>query len=650
MTPRRPTPRRTSAFCALLVGVLAVMGLVGCTDPPAVPPDAARKDVAAETGDLGDALADAPDAPTDVRNDRADARADVFDADVWDAGDAGPEVVFEDVELLTREDLPPGYDIQLDRSGDAPAGVTLVALDVSEFYTDRPVDGGPRVPCTPSAIEVCACVDGREGWQVCEVEGRFSTCMCDTLPAPPFPLPPRLVFPPNGSRVTSQRPTVRWALPTGVARARVELCADRPCATVLVRQEVADTAWRPTARLAPGVVFWRVRGLDAGGAVVWTSATWYFQVRARDSAVDTAYGRIRDFNGDGYDDFFVVEDDNIKVFLGSPAGVGAEPSITFRPTPDGSEPPNFYGFVAADMTGDGLTDLVIAQSEPWREAPISASVYAGDPLLPLGRRVARFNHLDMVLNSDVPLVDHDGDGYLDLIAEFRVVLHGGPGGGIRRQGHPSLSDIPRFPLDINRDGYVEYATLFSDVSWSYGRVPLPSSERLPVPYLWNHSSCPVATGDFDGDQFGDLVGLCLVQEGMNSSHLGLMSISGAGVTLRRSAIQRASPTVSVDRWQWSSQGDLDGDGFVDLVLAHASEGVYWLRGGTHGVSPHPHMAFATDNLIKVLNVGDMNGDGCDETAIQRCDSGSRSLTIIDGGPSWSGRATRLQFSRCFEVR
>lgn len=644
MTPRRPTPHRSPACCTLLAGVLAAMEIVGCTDPPAVTPDAARKDVAAEAGDLGrDVLMDVPGDRSDEGSDRVDARADVG-LDGVDAGEVGPEVVFEDAEFLFQ-DAPPGYDIQFDRSGDGPAMVTLALLDVAALLVDGPLPDVPGVPCTPGTNETCACTDGREGWQVCERTALFSACMCDTLPPPPFPLPPRLVFPPNGSRVTSQRPTVRWALPAGLTGARVELCADRPCSRVLVRQEVADTSWRPAARLSPGVVFWRVQGLDAGGATMWTSATWYFQVRARDSAVDTAYGRTRDFNGDGYDDLVVAARDEFWLFLGSPAGLGATPAVVLRLSHDGMTTPTVHSYTTADLTGDGLNDLVAGQAEPIFGAPIAASIYAGDSRFPLGRRTARINNLNMGVNAGVPPTDHDGDGYLDLILEFRAILRGGPAGGIWRRVDADRQSYAGSPLDLDRDGYVEYA-FYPSVRWAYGRLPLPTSARLPLPDLFLSSPCDTATGDFNGDQFGDMVGLCSIHEGSGAFHRELVSVFGGQNTLRRGALRLASLSGPVVGWHSGPQGDVDGDGYVDLVIAHDQSGIYWFRGGPQGVSTPPHAALTATGMSAIACVGDLNGDGSDETAFVSCSGEVNTLSILEGGSTWSGRVTRIQLPNC----
>ncbi len=63
---------------------------------------------------------------------------------------------------------------------------------------------------------------------------------------------PRLLAPQSGSRATSTRPTLRWLLPAGLTRARVELCADRACGRTLQQPEVTGQTWRAAARARAG--------------------------------------------------------------------------------------------------------------------------------------------------------------------------------------------------------------------------------------------------------------------------------------------------------------------------------------------------------------------------------------------------------------
>ncbi len=574
MTPRTP-PHRTPAWHALLAGALLTLWSVGCTEPPAPPADAAHKDAAAERVDLGvDAGNDAPDA----------------------ASDAAPEATSDEPTPdgpFLPEDIPATYDVQLDRSWAPLADGALAPADVSALLADRPPPDRPGVPCEVGVVESCACTDGRDGWQVCEHTREFSACTCAAPSTPPSPLPPRLVHPLSGSRVTSQRPTLRWVLPDGVTRARVELCADRPCARPLGQQEVAGNSWRLTSRLAPGVVFWQVRGLDASGAVVWTSPTWLFQVRARDAEADTAYGRIHDFNGDGCDDIvvaqYVGERTNSRtelwVFFGSPRGIGPRPELVFQsPTQDPLRALSATR-VVADLTGDGLADLLVYLGPVpslWDDprATWEAYVYEGHRTTPLGRRIVR---LPLFARAQTFVVDHNADGFTDLLG-YGFVSWGGPDGpseplpeglGPFSERDPQISAV----ADTDGDGFVEYIDDHESYRPAYGRLPLRPRQRWPLPPTpcFNdpvrdpRAVRSVVAGDTNGDGYVDLMGYCRGGDSSEPREFAdlariFSAYGGAGVRTRSPLQITAIPLMYGDGPYSSSSGDFNGDGLVDHLL------------------------------------------------------------------------------------
>ncbi|MFO0649311.1 MAG: hypothetical protein U0326_23915, partial [Polyangiales bacterium] len=302
---------------ALLLCLLAICAFAGC----------------------GDTTASAPDVNVDAPN--ADAAAPDADAVAPDASDGGAlDIVADDGRGApdARFDAPDPEVVTCPSAGDVPIVLlpdVVVPLDVYETCrTVLPMDAGP--PCTPRTTESCTCVDGLSGTRTCRDDTLWGSCRCGVVDAgmdatlgTDGPIPridvPRLIAPQSGSRATSQRPTFRWVLPAGVTRARLEVCADRPCTRMLMRQEVAGTSWRSAERLPPGVAFWRVHGLGVDGSVTWTSATWEVGIRHRDLPNDTSYGTIHDFNGDGYDDVVFgigeLQGYTLRAYPGSASGL-----------------------------------------------------------------------------------------------------------------------------------------------------------------------------------------------------------------------------------------------------------------------------------------------------------------------------------------
>jgi len=266
----------------------------------------------------------------------------------------------------------------LDAARDADATVSdepkVWELDFLPWERPSVVFPPPRdsdaPPCTPANAALCACHGGAEGLQVCQDDGRWAACQC-TQRVPPTPHPPRLVAPIHARMMSSQRPTLRWALPAGVTRARVELCDDRACTRRITQAEVSGTSWRPAERLRPGVVFWRVTGLRADGTSAWTSATWEFGVRHRDSTVDTTLGTFKDFNGDTYDDLVVVSfaggserrPVQFEVFFGAPGGLSTSRRALVSGTTAASGLSSGPVLVSSgDVNGDGLADLLVSEA------------------------------------------------------------------------------------------------------------------------------------------------------------------------------------------------------------------------------------------------------------------------------------------------
>ncbi|MFZ4575993.1 MAG: FG-GAP repeat domain-containing protein [Phycisphaerales bacterium] len=669
------SPRFTSSPATALALLAALFAaLVSCTESPAPLPDAKPADVVDATKDaLEDATPDAPPDRVDAALDRADAAADTLDVDVDADADASAvdasadrEVgfVFADLGPFVPDDAPPpGYDVNFDRSWDAHRlDVSFRLVDVSALYADAgpPDTGFPA--CTPGAIEACACSDGRSGYQTCEYDFTYSPCAC--ADPPPVITTPRLVAPLSGMRVTSQRPTLRWMLPAGVTRARVELCADRPCTRMLAQQEVTGNSWRSPTRFDPGVMFWRVKGLDATGAEVWTSATWLFQVRRRDTEVDSTLGRIRDFNGDGYDDLALSQYSatrrSIDIHFGTPRGLTPEPLWTLTFSPRGGLD-TFALAYTADFTGDGLTDVAV----PWFSVDagtllyrvVAVDVYAGDRLAPLARRVSQvivpLN--GGYINTQVQASDVDADGTSELIVGGRSVHLGrttGPSGApsYLGEGYAFSLDQRWSPgVDFNGDGFAD-ASLYGEdrETLYYGRGILafdqfPQNFSIaPWPAGGGIRVHPQTHGDFNGDGFIDVASLGLERAPDGSLLHKIFNINGMFDRFVRNTPIMAEPSVRrrrdlIDLTILGKSGDIDGDGYADvaaIVPGDVEYSVLVFRGGRTGLSRVPWREISgwSVSVRSAGAAGDFNGDGQDELiAIERPRPTESLVYIFRGG-------------------
>ncbi|MFO0647619.1 MAG: FG-GAP-like repeat-containing protein [Polyangiales bacterium] len=629
-----------------LLASLSLSLLVGCPDssPGA---DAATPLVDA----LDDGQPDAPDdlATYDVPRDRAllDRALDTLD------------------DLASPDALDASSDLA-DASTDG-AG-TIDAQDAPRDTGDAGCEPGLSLPCT--------CVNGVAGTRVCHTSRVMGFCTCVTpsgdggMTAPP----PRLLRPLSGTRVTSQRPTLRWELPAGLTRARVELCGDRACTRRITQQEVSGSSWRPPATLSPGVVFWHVLGLAADGSVAWTSATWEFQVRHRDTPVDSFYGPLRDFNGDGFDDLVAgtgYEVWQLHVYLGAPRGL-QETAASILRSPDA---PYFSGDIAVgDVNGDGRADFGVG--EGYFGDPLSSPsdggvpngighvhVFTGDfdGLAVLRNQVVDLRSEDgrpedSHFGQHVALVDFNGDGFDDLIAsrgtsdrnQPQVFLFLGSSAGIMNSPASTLRStaldiVANVAMcgvgDIDGDGYGDVAVGVSHSE--HGAVLLHGNsgaqlesrlEEVTAEGRFLYFGQQIAAGDVNGDRFTDVfVG--------SRGQVSVVHGTSEGMEMAP-AITTPPLGVPESGGEFGGflgvQGDLNGDGYLDLVAEGACDlehqfadlsfrlcvdGVTYLYASSSaGVSSMwaRHLISTTEEeggLRHPISPGDLNGDGIDDLAV-----------------------------------
>jgi hypothetical protein len=259
---------------------------------------------------------------------------------------------------------------------------------------------------------------------------------------------PRPVAPITAARVTSRRPTLRWALVAGIDSADIELCADRACTRPITRFMATGESARVPSELPIGAVFWRMRGIRDGITGEAISPTWYFRVSALNAPVDTSWGSSLDVNGDGYGDLGVgARGDHVSIHHGGPSGIAPLASTTLRaPRVDGVVYPRFAEDLASagDVNGDGYGDLVIT-SQNMDESSYITHVYLGSSeglrAMPVITTDPPSESIILFYPSCFGLGDVNRDGYADFALHFqngerrrddRVAIYlGGPSGPTR---------------------------------------------------------------------------------------------------------------------------------------------------------------------------------------------------------------------------
>ena len=287
-----------------------------------------------------------------------------------------------------------------------------------------------------------------------------------------------------------------------------------------------------------------------------------------------------DINHDGHLDLLAASHfHQLITFLGD--GTGGM-TATVLETQDG-----YVAARLADVNGDGHLDaIVLGYSEAGLE------VYLGDGT---GQWTLVAQLIQGNIGRDLAVVDMNGDGKLDIVAVFEhgVVVFLQDGTGSWSQSPPDAYAIPGefwsvAVGDVNQDGHLDLALngQFLEPSLPHGPdVYLgdgtggwtPASNGLKVFQLHSRG---IALGDVDHDGCLDLVVGANITARPSDTAYGLFLFTGdcrGNWTLQPDS---GLPSAGLMPSQGIALGDLNHDGFLDIVVAHAAEGGYlsvWLH-------------------------------------------------------------------------
>ncbi len=430
----------------------------------------------------------------------------------------------------------------------ADAGVDAGPLPAPDLGADLGTDLGPCAPLaecggacvdTATAVAHCgacdaACAPPEDAVGACVASACTFACVPGFARAGDACVPaPRLVAPLSGAAATTRRPTLRFTLPEGVATARLEVCAERGCATPLLAFDVSGETAVPDADLAPGTVYWRVvAGSEA-------SRTWALAVPPRSAPVSAAWGVTPDYDGDGSGDVVVGApaagsgDGRAYVFPGSRAGTPVAPERILR-APDGSAGAFASSLACAgDLNGDGYADLAVGAPELAARTGAVLLYWGGpaglalapDQTLMSPRAAGGLFGRHVAAAGDV-----DGDGYGDLLVVApsadstpgRLLVYRGGPRGVAATAALQVSGVGRFgsavagAMDLDADGFADVAVGAFATSGEAGAVHvfrggpggLSETAAIVLPATTGPGSqlgaAVASAGDVDGDGYADL--------------------------------------------------------------------------------------------------------------------------------------------------
>lgn len=317
---------------------------------------------------------------------------------------------------------------------------------------------------------------------------------------------------------------------------------------------------------------------------------------------------------------------------------GLEQGWTIDAPPMGSGPVRFEtkveGALAVEASGDGgwLTD---AAGQLWQISAVTAWDATG-ALLPT--RIDAVDHRLVVSVDDTGAVwpvtvdpvytsaasvlsgyepgdlfgtsvsdagDVNGDGYDDVIVGAY---------GVYNVGAAYVFEGSASGIDVDADTSLSGSSLGDDFGWSVS-----------------------GAGDVDGDGYDDvIVGAPGTDSASGAVHVYLGSSSG--IRSSSESTRSLSETGAAFGWSVSGAGDLDGDGYSDVIVgapgADAGDGeVYTFHGSSSGPSTTATTslpALSTTGLFgwSVSDAGDVNDDGYDDVVI----GGADAVSVYIGTP------------------
>jgi parallel beta-helix repeat protein len=329
-----------------------------------------------------------------------------------------------------------------------------------------------------------------------------------------------------------------------------------------------------------------------------TSFAWTAESNQTDAYFGWSVASAGDVNGDGYSDVIVgaraydngeTDEGRAYVYHGSATGLSASSAWTAESNQSDAS----FGYSVAnagDVNGDGYSDVIVGAYayDNGEDGEGRAYLYHGSAtgLLTGPAWTAEGNQTDAYFGRSVASAgDVNGDGYSDVIVGARAydgrayVYHGSATG---------LSTSFAWTAEGNQTEYY---------------------------FGWSVASA----GDVNGDGYSDvIVGVFYSNDGIAYVYHG----SATGLSTSFAWTAESNQSSALEGWSVASAGDVNGDGYSDVIVgAHFFFGrAYVYHGSATGLSTSSAWTAeskTTDGHCgwSVASAGDVNGDGYSDVIV-----------------------------------
>jgi hypothetical protein len=339
-----------------------------------------------------------------------------------------------------------------------------------------------------------------------------------------------------------------------------------------------------------------------------------------------------DFNGDGHTDLAVANDgsDTVSVLLGDGDGT-FQPQVTYAVGPYPSS------IVAGDFTGNGHVDLAVVNNNyslAKSAGTVSVLLGNGDGTFQPQVTYAVGSDAAGAAPNTIVAGDFTGDGHTDLAvanggSDTVSVLLGNGDGTFQPQVTYSvgagLSAI--VAGDFTGDGRIDLVVANGlGVSVLLGNGD--GTFQPQVTYSVGAYPSAIVAGDFNGDGRLDLA----VASDLDLTVSVLLGNGDGTFQLRVTEAVGSWPDAIV-------AGEFNGDGRTDLAVANAASNTVSVLLGNGDGTFQPQVTYAVGSGPTAIVAGDFNGDGRTDLAVANAGSNTVSVLLGNGDGTFQPQVT-----------